>query len=118
VSFTDLPLSRWDAGFADRAWSQGWIGACADDPLRFCPDAPLTRQQAAHLAVSMEPSLFGAAGKGIVADVPPGAEADEAFAALHAGLLLPCRVAPAIELCPQQPVTRAELAQLLAAIHD
>jgi hypothetical protein len=116
VSFTDLPLSRWDAGFAGRAWSQGWIGACADDPLRFCPDAPLTRQQAAHLAVSMEPSLFGAAGKGIVADVPPGAEADEAFAALHAGLLLPCRVAPEIDLCPQQPVTRAALAQLLAAI--
>ncbi len=118
VLFTDLPLGRWDAGYAGRAWSQGWIGACAEDPLRFCPEAPLTRQQAAHLAVSRKPSLLGAAGMGIVADVSPGAAAHEAFAALHAGLLLPCRVAPEVHLCPQQPVTRAELAQLLAAIDN
>jgi hypothetical protein len=64
----------------------------------------------------MSPWLVEAGGRGTVADVPPGTAADEAFATLHAGLLLPCRVSPEIYFCPQQPVTRAELAQLLAAI--
>lgn len=115
--FSDLPAGRWDAAYAGEAWRRGWIEACAEDPLRYCPESPLTRQQAAHLAVSMSPSL-AAAGAGAVADVTPGSAAAEAFAALHAGLLLPCRVSPEIYFCPQQPVTRAELAQLLAALHD
>ena len=117
-SFSDLPPSRWDAAYADEAWRRGWIAACAEDPLRYCPETPLSRQQAAHLAAAMKPSLVGAAGMGTVTDVPASAAADEAFAVLHAGLLLPCRVAPEIYLCPQQPVTRAELARLLAGIHD
>jgi hypothetical protein len=115
-SFSDLPSGRWDAAYAGEAWRRGWIDACAGEPLRYCPEAPLSRQQAAHLAVSMSPWLVEAGGRGTVADVPPGTAADEAFATLHAGLLLPCRVSPEIYFCPQQPVTRAELAQLLAAI--
>jgi len=40
----------------------------------------------------------------------------EAAAILHAGLLLPCQTTPSLAFCPASMVTRAELAQLLAAV--
>lgn len=115
--FADLSPSRWDAPFAVEAWRQGWIAACLPDPLYFCPDAPLTRQQAAHLAVSLVPSLTSqrTAGRPL-ADVAAGDPEQEARAALRAGLLTACRMVPEVAFCPDQPVTRAELAQLMARL--
>lgn len=117
AAFADMSPDRWDARDAVEAWRQGWIGACHPDPLRFCPDAPLTRQQAAHLAVSLAPWLLidRAAGEP-PGDVSAGEAAQEARAALVAGLLVACGVAPEVAFCPDQPVTRAELAQLLARL--
>ena len=117
-TFTDLPADRWDAASAAVAWSRGWLGACGVDPLRFCPGTPLTRSEVAHLAASLDPGLLSHPSPGMLADVTGGPSAREAYAVLHAGLLLPCQVTPALLFCPEAPVTRAELAQLLAGVRD
>lgn len=118
TSFADLPSDRWDAASAGLAWSQGWLAACSDAPLRFCPEMSLTRRQAAHLAVSMAPGLLLTSAGATPADVMDGSEAGESFAVLHAGLLLPCQATPTLLFCPDAAVTRAELAQLLAGVRD
>jgi hypothetical protein len=114
-SFDDLPADRWDADSVAVAWSLGWLPACSEAPLRFCPEAPLTRGEAAHLAVSLDPDLLlGVLGEA-PSDVTTQPQALEAVAILHAGLLLPCQTTPLHAFCPESMVTRAELAQLLAA---
>jgi len=115
---SDLPSDRWDAASVASAWSRGWLGACAEDPLRLCPEASLTRSEAAHLAVSLAPGLLSPVVSAAPADVTSEPQAREAFAVLHAGLLLPCQAAPALLFCPEASVTRAELALLLAGVRD
>jgi hypothetical protein len=116
ASFDDLAADRWDADSVALAWSLGWIAACSEDPLRFCPEAALTRREAAHLAVSLDPNLLLGTPAGAVADVTAQPAASEAFAVLHAGLFLPCQTSPSLTFCPEATVTRAELAQLLAGV--
>jgi hypothetical protein len=118
TTFADLPSDRWDAGSAGRAWSRGWIAACGEAPLLFCPEISLTRREAAHLVVSMAPDLLSRAAGATPADVSDEREAREAFAVLHAGLLLPCQASPTLLFCPDAAVSRAELAQLLAGVRD
>jgi hypothetical protein len=119
ASFADLSAGRWDAGAAAEAWRRGWLNACGEGPPRICPDAPLTRRQAAHLAVVLAPGLMnGVPGTTAVADMLADPSAAEAFAVLHAGLLLPCQVTSAVAFCPEAAVTRGELATLLAGVRD
>lgn len=115
ISFADLPVDRWDEDAVVLAASLGWIPACSGEPARFCPEAALTRGEAAHLAVSMEPRLSVGMPAQAFVDVD-GTAAKEAVAVVHAGLLLPCRTAPAVAFCPELPLTRADLAQLLAGL--
>src|SRR3990172_258521 len=108
-------------GGGPAAWAAGggWggcLGACADAPLRLCPEASLTRSEAAHLAVSLAPGLLSPDVSAAPADVTSEPQAREAFAVLHAGLLLPCQATPALLFCPEAAVTRAELALLLAPL--
>jgi hypothetical protein len=119
VSFADLAVGRWDAGATAEAWRRGWLGACGEGALRICPDAPLTRRQAAHLAVSLAPALLDdVPAPASVADMLADPAAGETFAVLHAGLLLPCQVTPAVSFCPEAVVTRGELAIMLAGIRS
>ncbi len=115
-TFNDLPADRWDAGSIGLAWSLGWFNACGETPLRFCPDSSLTRGEAAHLAVSLEPDLLQGVPSEGLADVTTQPQGLEAAAVLHAGLLLPCQTTPSLAFCPDSTVTRAELAQLLAGV--
>ncbi|MCX6069875.1 MAG: hypothetical protein NTU91_03305 [Chloroflexi bacterium] len=115
-SFDDLPAERWDADSVAVAWSLGWLAACSEAPLRFCPEAPLTRGEVAHLAVSLDPDLLLGVPGETLSDVTAQPRALEAAAILHAGLLLPCQTTPSLAFCPESMVTRAELAQLLAAV--
>ena len=117
-TFADLPADRWDAASAARAWSHGWLDACSQEPLLLCPEASLTRSEAAHLAVSMVPGLLSRAARAPPADVTAEPDASEAFAVLHAGLMLPCQATPTLLFCPDAVVTRAELAQLLAGVRE
>jgi hypothetical protein len=115
-SFDDLPADRWDAEPVALAWSLGWLPACSEAPLRFCPETPLTRGEAAHLAVSLDPKSLVWVPVEAVADVTAQPQAQDAAAVMHAGLLLPCRTRPSLAFCPETTVTRAELAQLLAGL--
>jgi hypothetical protein len=116
-SFDDLPADRWDADSVALAWSLGWLPACSEAPLRFCPETPLTRSEAAHLAVSLDPKLLVGVPAEAVADMTAQSRAQDAAAVMHAGLLLPCRTTPSLAFCPESTVTRADLAQLLAGLN-
>jgi hypothetical protein len=50
-TFIDLPVSHWASRWAEAAYAAGLIPACGLDPLRFCPDGPLSRGLAAYMMV-------------------------------------------------------------------
>ena len=51
-TFADVPLEAWYAKWVQAAYDAGLITACQTSPdLRFCPDDPLTRAQAAYMMV-------------------------------------------------------------------
>jgi hypothetical protein len=45
ASFKDVPLYDRDAGEIEMLWKMGAITACSESPLKFCPDAPVTRAE-------------------------------------------------------------------------
>lgn len=47
--FTDVPIGWWGAKWVEAAHSAGLIPACSEEPLRFCPNDPLTRGLAAYM---------------------------------------------------------------------
>ncbi|MFP3854923.1 MAG: hypothetical protein ACLFWD_11585 [Anaerolineales bacterium] len=108
--FADLTA---DHEAAEGLWQRGIAEACLTEPLRFCPDKPLTREQMAGWLLRAQ------SGAGLIPPTPSGAFADipmhdwkarwveEAF---RQGLLRPCGASLDNRLCPQQPVTRAEWA--------
>lgn len=49
--FADVALDFWGAGWIEAAYNAGLIPACGENPLRFCPDEPLTRALAAYMLV-------------------------------------------------------------------
>ena len=49
--FADVALDFWGADWIEAAYAAGLIPACSENPLRFCPDEPLTRAMAAYMMV-------------------------------------------------------------------
>ncbi|HKZ53887.1 MAG TPA: hypothetical protein VJ123_00290 [Anaerolineales bacterium] len=47
--FADVALSAWYAPWVEAAYQAGLIPACGQDPLRFCPEEPLSRAMAAYM---------------------------------------------------------------------
>jgi hypothetical protein len=47
--FVDVPLDTWYARWVDAAWEAGIAEACAENPLRYCPEEPLSRAVAAYM---------------------------------------------------------------------
>ncbi len=47
--FVDVPPDAWYANWVDGAWEAGIAEACGVDPLRYCPEEPLTRAVAAYM---------------------------------------------------------------------
>jgi hypothetical protein len=50
-TFTDVPAEFWGAKWIEAAYEAGIVNPCADSPLKFCPDDPLTRGLAAWMMV-------------------------------------------------------------------
>ena len=107
-------------GFADEiVWlaEQGITVGCGTEPLRYCPDRPVTRAQMAtfltralDLPVPDQPAGF--------ADVDPlGVHAPNIYAILAAGITVGCRAEP-LRYCPDRPVTRAQMATFLTRALD
>jgi hypothetical protein len=100
----------WWAKHVDRLAGLGITRGCAVDPLRFCPDQPVTRAQMAVLlnrAFELEPAA--AAG---FADTRGSFAAADIDALYASGITRGCAVDP-LRFCPDQPVTRAQMAAFL-----
>ena len=56
-TFSDVQLSHPFAGYIQEMYSVGITGGCATSPLRYCPDAPVSRGQAAKFIERAYPFL-------------------------------------------------------------
>ncbi|HEY5650453.1 MAG TPA: S-layer homology domain-containing protein, partial [Acidimicrobiia bacterium] len=45
--FEDVPPNAWYDDFAETLYDQGITNGCFPDPLRYCPDDPVLRDQMA-----------------------------------------------------------------------
>ena len=55
--FADVALDFWGADWIEAAYEAGLVPACGENPLRFCPDDPLTRAMAAYMMVQAKDLL-------------------------------------------------------------
>lgn len=114
--FADVPATYWAAGFIEQLYNDGITLGCATGPLRYCPDAPITR-------ASMAPMLLkarwggtfnpGTASGTVFSDIPR----THPFAAwveklYQYGITLGCTASPR-NYCPDAQVTRAQMALFL-----
>lgn len=112
-AFADVPATSPYYGYIERLYAQRVIAGCATNPLRFCPNAPVTRLQAAVV-------LCRAAGIApcdkptpTFADVPRTNPAYGYVEALYAhGAVSGCATGP-LRFCPTAPVTRGPMASML-----
>jgi hypothetical protein len=113
--FTDVPAGYWARDFVERLYQAGVTGGCASNPLRYCPEATVTR---AEMAVFLERGIHGSSyappdvgsstGFG---DVAPGYWAAAWIKQLTAeGITGGCGAGI---YCPESPVTRAQMAVFL-----
>jgi hypothetical protein len=115
VTFADVPRSHWAWKYVESVYAHGITGGCATNPLRFCPDAPVTRAQVAVflLRAGLGPSYVPPPATGVFQDVP----ASDPFARwiedlVARGVTAGCGGNPPL-YCPNQPVTRAQSAPFL-----
>jgi hypothetical protein len=47
--FSDVPKAHWAAAWIERAYQLNMMTSCGTGPLRFCPDALVTRAEMATL---------------------------------------------------------------------
>ncbi len=97
--------------------AEGITGGCSVDPPRYCPQDPVTRAQMASL-LARALDLPGRQRTSAFVDVAPRSVHAVAIGALLAeGITGGCSVDPP-RYCPQDPVTRAQMASLLARALD
>jgi hypothetical protein len=113
--FMDVPASYWAASFIERLYVVGITGGCSLNPLRYCPEASITRDQmAVFLLRGIHDPSYAPPGVGAetgFADVPPTYWAAAFIKQLAAeGITTGCGND---NYCPDQPVTRAQMAVFL-----
>ena len=113
--FADVPPGYWALDFIERLYLAGITGGCATSPLRYCPEETVTRAQMAvfllrgrHGSSYIPPGVGGSTGFG---DVPTDYWAAAFIKQLAAeGITSGCGGG---NYCPEQPVTRAQMAVFL-----
>jgi hypothetical protein len=114
-TFGDVSLTYWAHEFIERLYDAGITGGCAINPLRYCPEATVTRAQMAvflergiHGSTYNPPSVGTSTGFG---DVPSTYWAAGWIKQLAAdGITGGCGAGM---YCPESPVTRAQMAVFL-----
>ena len=108
AEFADVDPAAWYAGHLNALVGAGIVTAGG----QYRPAEPVTRVELAVMlarALGLPPGADGA-----FADVAPGAEAEAAVSALAAaGITRGCSAGPPARFCPDDPVTRAQMASLL-----
>ncbi|MYC85235.1 MAG: hypothetical protein F4X18_06895 [Acidimicrobiia bacterium] len=111
-SFADVDGAEWWAPHVERLADLEVTTGCAADPLRFCPDDPVTRaQMASFLARAFDLASSSTAG---FEDVPErGTHTGSIDALAEARITAGCSNDP-LRFCPGDPVTRGQMATFLA----
>ena len=110
-SFADVDEGLWWAPFVERLAALEVTAGCGVDPLRFCPDDPVTRAQMATFltrAFSLEPGP--PAG---FEDVAGGVHSGSIDALSALEVTAGCGVDP-LRYCPDEPVSRGQMATFIA----
>lgn len=117
--FADVPMVHWAVGSIEQLADDGVTAGCAASPLRYCPDSTVTRAEMAIFLLRARHGAGynpGAATGQVFSDVPAhhwAAAWIERFAAF--GYTTGCRTATS-EFCPNDPVTRAQMALFLQRV--
>jgi Zn-dependent metalloprotease len=108
--FTDVPIGHPFCGFIERLAADGVTGGCGEG--KYCPDDPVTRgQMAVFIEAAMGNSASGCGGQ--FADVPIGHPFCGFIEKLASdGITGGCGDG---NFCPDNPVTRAQMAVFLVA---
>lgn len=112
--FDDVDDDAWWAPYTGRLAELGITTGCATEPLRFCPNKPVTRAQMATFlvrALNLQPGP--SAG---FADTS-GTHEQNINAIAAAGITTGCQTGPP-RYCPNKPVTRAQMATFLARAQE
>jgi hypothetical protein len=117
--FADVPTNHWAAPWIEQLWRDGITGGCYTNPLRYCPDSPVTR---AEMSVFMLRSIHGAAyapppATGLVfTDVPASYWAAAWIERLYSVNQVSTSCPPpnpVTKYCPDSALTRDEMAIFL-----
>ena len=115
VSFTDVPPGYWAEEAIKKMYCAGITKGCSQNPLMYCPEDTVTRaQMAIFLGRGIHGSTFTPPpATGMFADVPMtywAANWIEQF--YDDGITSGCSTSP-LMYCPENPVTRAQMAIFL-----
>ncbi|GBD85116.1 endo-1,4-beta-xylanase A precursor [bacterium BMS3Abin02] len=109
--WTDVLPDYWARASVDALYANGVTQGCASDPLRYCPEDPVTRaEMAAFLLRSLGIDETAVSFTGLFGDV----SANDWYAGLverlyQEGITTGCAADP-LRYCPEDLVTRAEMA--------
>ncbi len=119
--FADVPAAHWANAWINELYAEGLTGGCTTSPLNFCPEVIVTRAQ---MAVFLLRVIHGSTyapplnSPAVFSDVPANYWARDWINQLYAeGVTGGCGTNP-LSFCPDQTVTRAQMAVfLLRAMH-
>lgn len=109
--FADVDPEQWWARFVERLAALDVATGCERDPLRYCPDAAVTRGRLATMLVRA--FNLEAAPSAAYSDTAGNAHEADIDALAAARIAAGCETVP-LRFCPDDVVTRGELATLLA----
>ena len=114
--FADVDSGSPAAAFIERIAQLEVTSGCGTDPLRYCPDQPVTRGQMATFLAKAFDFEAGATAAGF-GDVSSSIHESSIDALAAAGVTVGCATDP-LRYCPDQPVTRGQMATFLASAHN
>ena len=109
--FSDVDSDEWWATYVERLAELEVTVGCRVEPLRYCPDQPVSRaQMATFLTRAFDLAAAEPAG---FTDTEGSTHAASIDALAAAGVTVGCTTEP-FRYCPSRPVTRAQMATFLA----
>lgn len=114
--FADVPLTLWSAKWVSALWEDALTAGCGTDPPIFCPDQGHNRAEASVFALRIlhGPDYVPPTPLGIFEDVVPSMwYAKWVEAAYNDGLINACETTPQLRICPEDLVSRGEMARIL-----
>jgi hypothetical protein len=115
--FDDVPLAEWYAKWVTGLWKDGLTAGCGTAPLVYCPLQNHSRAEASVYALRIFHGVeyVPPAPSGIFSDVSTDVwYAKWVEAAYQTRLIPPCDRSPGFNFCPDELVTRADMAMFLS----